>query len=281
MGESRAQAADESLWRFKQNGLVFGPVPGAVLLEKLDRGEIGPDTEVAREEEERFRALRDVATFTLEVAKAEAKLRVAREASSLEAKERSSRRTRRLVIGCLVVSSVGLAAGGAYWVVERRQHDLASEVDDVPITPNPPELAAAASDADVSVPVPGTALATRRPGRSGPSGQAPRAPGAQPSQHEITAARYDKGSIIQAEVHQKGSLIPCIREELHRSDFRGDIRFTVAVGNDGHVAKLWMDDDRFRESPLQGCFWSAMSRWHFASYEGERATLSDSFHVGK
>ena len=83
-------------------------------------------------------------------------------------------------------------------------------------------------------------------------------------------------------MRQKSSLVPCIKAELGRQpDFRGDIRFTVAVGNEGRVAKLWMDDAQFKDGPLQACFWRSMQQWHFVSYEGERATLSDSFRVGR
>ncbi|MHB8419576.1 MAG: hypothetical protein ACYDCL_15985 [Myxococcales bacterium] len=264
-------------WMFKENGMVFGPVPARLLLDKLYKGEIGPDTEVAREEEDGFRSLREVAFFTVHLAKAQAKLRVEREEDRFEATERKGRTRRAAVAVTLLVSALALAGGGAYWAVVQRQRRLAQEVEDIPITPNPPELAAAERHAshDVDVRLPGAPAPARHGPRRGP------VPGAAPEE-EKTTAQYDKGSIVASENRQKGSLIPCIREELHRSpDFRGDIRFTVAVGNDGHVAKLWMEDPRFKDGKLQGCFWSAMSRWHFASYEGERANLSDSFHVGR
>ncbi len=266
-------------WMFKENGMVFGPVPARVLLDKLYKGEIGPDTEVAREEEESFRSLREVAFFTVHMAKAQAKLRVEQEEHRLEQTQRQGRKRRTFAAAALLLSAVALAGGGAYWAVLQRQRRLVQEVDEIPITPNPPELAAAArhgSD-DVRLPVPGAPAPARR-------GPARRAPAAGAAPEELTTAQYDKGSIVGAEARQKGTLIPCIREELHRagsSDFRGDIRFTVAIGNDGHVAKLWMEDARFKDGPLQACFWGAMSRWHFASFEGERANLSDSFHVGR
>src|SRR5579863_3300494 len=149
MGESGAQptgpdaGSSAGLWMFKQNGMVFGPVSARVILDKLYQGEIGADTEVAREEEESFRTLSDVAFFTIHLAKAQAKLKVEREEDTHEAGERRGRRTRGVVVALLVISSVGIAVGGAYWLVQRRQHQLEKEVDDIPITPNPPELAEA------------------------------------------------------------------------------------------------------------------------------------------
>jgi hypothetical protein len=268
---------------FKQNGMVFGPVSARIILDKLYQGEINADTEVSREEEERFRSIREVAFFTLHLAKAQAKLKVEHEENTHQAGARRGRRNRGAVIAILVLSSVGVAGGGAYWGVQRRQHRLEQEVDDIPITPNPPELAAASRlasrDVDVRLPAQGPVPPGRRPSRHGP---VPSTAPAAAAANDVTTAQYDKGSIVGAEVRQKGSLIPCIRAELRRTpDYRGDVRFTVAIGNDGHVAKLWMDDARFKDGPLQGCFQATMDKWHFASYEGERATLSDSFHVGR
>jgi hypothetical protein len=288
MAESGAQSFDaggsgRDLWTFKQGGQVFGPVLTSVILERLFRGEIGADTWIARESAEDFRPLGEVPFFSLHLAKAQAKLKVEREAAVQQAAARRGRRTRILVIAVLLTSSVGVAISAAYWSVQRRQHELEGEVDDIPITPNPPELAAAAGEADVSFPAPaGAAPAVHHPvhhpvaGAVGTSGTT-----APEAKDGLTAPRYDKNSIIGAEVRQKASLIPCIREELHRTDYRGDVRFSLAIGNDGKVAKLWMEDPRFKEGPLQSCFWSAMGRWHFATYDGERATLSDSFHVGR
>ncbi len=288
MAESGAQPSGSDpgpatgLWMFKQNGMVFGPVSARVMLDKLYKGEIGPDTEVSREEEENFRTLSDVAFFTVHLAKAQAKLKVEREEDTHQAGERRGRRTRGVVVVLLVLSSVAVAAGGAYWGVQRRQHKLEQEVDDIPITANPPELTAASKlasrDVDVRLAAPSSPSPSgKRPTRHGP------VPGAAPAAaDDVATAQYDKSSIVGAEVRQKGSLIPCIRAELRRTpDFRGDVRFSIAIGNDGHVAKLWMEDNRFKDGPLQSCFQTTMDKWHFASFEGERANLSDSFHVGR
>ena len=284
MAESGAQptvgdpGAAPGLWMFKQNGMVFGPVSARIVLEKLYSGEITADTEVSREEEERFRSLREVAFFTLHLAKAQAKLKVEGEENTMLAGARRGRRTRIFASATLAVAVIGTTAGGAYWFVERRQHQIEKEVDDIPITPNPPELQAvtrvASRDIDVKLPSGPTAGTGRHPGRHGPVPTPSAA-------NDVSTPQYDKSSIVGAEVRQKGTLIPCIRAELRRTpDFRGDVKFSVAIGNDGHVAKLWMDDARFKDGPLQSCFQATMEKWHFASFEGERANLSDSFHVG-
>jgi hypothetical protein len=180
----------------------------------------------------------------------------------------------------LLVSALALAGGGAFFVVMQRQHKLLREIDDIPITGNPPELAvagaAAAGDDEVALPVPGSLAgpaAARRPHH---------APAGHGEADGLVTAHFETSSLIAAEVRQKSALIPCIKQELARTPgFRGDVRFSVAVGNEGKVAKLWMDDPQFKDSELQQCFERVTSGWKFASYEGERATLSDSFHVGR
>lgn len=265
-------------WRFKEGGMVFGPVPARLLLEKLYAGEIGPETPIAREEEEGFRPLREVGFFTLHVAKAGAKLRVERDEGAIDEALRRRRLGRLAVSLGVVTSALGLAGGGAAFLVLRRQQRLKREVDDIVIASNPPTLSEAArpksTEDEVDVPSALAHLAHRaNPGAA--------MAGAATPAGEVAQVRYDKGSIIAAEVRQKGALIPCIKAELSRApSFRGAIHFSVAIGNEGRVAKLWMDDPSFKDGPLQGCFWNAMSAWRFTPYEGERATLSDSFQVG-
>jgi hypothetical protein len=131
--------------------------------------------------------------------------------------------------------------------------------------------------AEDEVALPGPLQAARRPHPGGGP-----ATGAKAAGDLVTSPSFDKGGLIAAEVRQRGNLIPCIKQELGRQPaFRGEIRFSFAVGNDGHVAKLWLEDAALRDGPLRTCFESAMGSWHFGAYEGERATLSDAFRVGR
>jgi hypothetical protein len=268
-------------WTFKQNEMVFGPLPARVIIEKLNSGEISGDTLVASSSEEgAFAALRDVPFFAVHLAKAEAKLRVKRDSDAYRTSEARGFRFRTAVIAVLVVGALGGAGGGAYYLAVERHRRLQREIDDIPIIANPPELSGAeagGSDEDVAIPVAGAPpAAARHARRPGPM------PGSHPTSDGLAAINYDKNSLIGAEVRQKAQLIPCIKQELQRvPTFRGDIRFTVAVGNDGKVAKLWMDDPQLKDGPLQSCFSQRMNGWRFAAYEGERATISDSFRVGR
>jgi hypothetical protein len=274
-------------WMFKQNDMVFGPMPARLLIEKMYLGEVGGDTLIAPSDHDgEFSPLREVSFFTVHLAKAEARLRVKRDTDEFNTLEQRGRTRRTTVIVGLIAGALIVAGGLGYYLVVERHRMLQKEIDEIPITGNAPEVASAdpSGGDEVEVPVPGAPPGTtRRVHRGGGSGGAG-SPGASNSHGSdgLADINYDKNTIISAEVRQKPALIPCIKQELQRMpNFRGDIKFTVAVGNDGHVAKLWMEEADLKDGPLQACFQQKMASWKFATYEGERATLTDSFHVGQ
>jgi hypothetical protein len=268
-------------WRFQKQEMVFGPVPLPVLLEQIYGGAIGPDSPVAHGEGE-FRPLKDLPEFTLHLAKASAKLKVEAETAVRHAVERRGRNSRWAVTLGLIATALVGAGGGALWWVQERHRRLLLEIDEIPITSSPPELTLAdqsGTRGPDEVALPGPLQPAKRPRPGGGSGGAAGGKGAADL---AVSPSFDKGGLISAEVRQRGNLIPCIKQELGRQpNFRGEIRFSFAVGNDGRVAKLWLEDPALRDGPLRTCFESAMGAWHFGAYEGERATLSDAFHVGR
>jgi hypothetical protein len=54
-----------------------------------------------------------------------------------------------------------------------------------------------------------------------------------------------------------------------------------AVGNDGRVAQLWIDEPRFREGPLRDCLARALEAWRFDPFPGQRPTVSLAFGIGR
>jgi hypothetical protein len=265
-------------WRFQKQEMVFGPVPLPVLLEQIYSGELGPESPVAHGEGE-FRPLKDLPEFTLHLAKASAKLKVEAETAVRQAVERRGRNSRWAISLGLVAVALAGAGGGALWWVQDRHHRLLLEIDEIPITSSPPELTLAdqSSGAADEVALPGPLQPAKHPRPAGGGSGGGKAAG-----DLVTSPSFDKGGLIAAEVRQKGNLIPCIKQELGRQpNFRGEIRFSFAVGNDGRVAKLWLEDPALRDGPLRACFEGAMGSWHFGAYDGERATLSDAFRVGR
>jgi hypothetical protein len=259
--------------------MVFGPVPLRVLIEQIYAGEVGSESPVAHGEGE-FRQLKDLPEFTLHLAKASAKLKVEAETAVRHAEERRGRNSRWAVTLGLVAIALTGAGGGALWWVQARHRHLLMEIDEIPITSSPPELTlpdqASARGSEDEVALPGPVQSAQR--RSHPAASS----GAKAGTDLVTSPSFDQGGLIAAEIRQRGNLIPCVRQELGRQpNFRGEIRFSLAVGNDGRVAKLWLEDAALRDGPLRACFETAMSSWRFGAYEGERATLNDAFKVGR
>jgi hypothetical protein len=270
-------------WNFKQHDMVFGPMPARLLIEKLYRGEVNGETLIAPSDRDaEYTRLREVSFFTVHLAKAEARLRVKRDTDEFNTLEERGRNRRTTAVVVLIASAIVVAGGLGYYLVVERQRLLQREIDEIPITGNAPELAGGEANGagtdEVEIPAAGSpAGAVKRTHAGGGP-----AAGGHATTDGLADINYDKSSIISAELRQKPALIPCIKQELQRMpSFRGDIKFTVAIGNDGHVAQLWMDDANLKSGPLQSCFEQKMASWKFSNYEGERATLSDSFRVGQ
>ena len=94
-------------------------------------------------------------------------------------------------------------------------------------------------------------------------------------------SRYDPRRIEEAVARQRGSLAPCLREEARRSpEFSGEIPIEFAVGNDGKVAALWIDEPRFKSGPLRECLLQRLQGWSFDPFPGSRPVVSLTFRVG-
>jgi hypothetical protein len=54
-----------------------------------------------------------------------------------------------------------------------------------------------------------------------------------------------------------------------------------AIGNDGRVVQLWIDEPRFRKGPLEQCLTAALAAWRFDTFPGQRPTVSLAFRIGR
>ena len=54
-----------------------------------------------------------------------------------------------------------------------------------------------------------------------------------------------------------------------------------AIGNDGRVAQIWIDEPRFREGPLRDCLLRTLAAWRFDPFPGQRPTVSLAFGMGR
>lgn len=284
-------------WVFKQDGMLFGPVPAKTLVDKLYAGELDGETPIAPEGGE-FRRLREVPFFVVHVAKAEAKRRVDHEAQRHAASDTAKSRLRlfaTLAVGLVVVG--GAVAGVRHVVLNRALANAPAELADVDIEISPPLIAlAAAAPRDDSGefvdyvdvpdgapdkrPVAGTGAPRPRPDK--PGGAAASTTRKPFDEENITEAKYDQGAINRVVQNKQSTLFTCLKAEVGRDpNFRGQVPLTFTIANDGSIATLWIDKPGYKTGPLYDCMKQQFSGWRFPSFEGERPSVSLSFKVGK
>ncbi len=301
-------------WLFRQEGLVLGPVPAKRLVELLYAGDIGPRTEVAPMGSSEFRTLESVDDFRIHCAKAEAKRRV--EVSDAQDRARSAKQRNAKAAGIAGAGLVLLVAtaAGAWWLATHTGEDDLEAYALANITVEPPQIWGASSEGEDeelvdypgSKPPPSTpaAVAAATPGAAAAPPTVPAATAAKPPRRTRTpttapapterlsaasadpdgmqTAQFDQGAINAVVARHQKSLFSCFKAEAERApDFAGRIPLEFVIGNDGRVAKLWVDNPRYKDGPMYDCLLAELQRWPFKAYEGERATVGLSFNIGK
>ena len=277
-------------WLFRRGGEVFGPVDSRALAGLLYRGELDGGTPVSAGDG-RWRPVAEVDLFRLHVRKAAAALRVEREVTGAR---QLRRRRRRGITAAVVALAVAVVAGAALaarllasgvGAVSPLLEDFGEGIrvassrivagggrgaDDVEVELSPAPAAEAA---------PGPRRADRAPR---PAARAASPPAAAAGEGELVAAQFDDGRIQAMVNREQRTLGPCFREEAVRTaDFRGEVPLEFAIGNDGRVAALWIDEPRLREGPLHECLLRALAAWRFDPFPGQRPTVVLSFAVGR
>ncbi len=98
----------------------------------------------------------------------------------------------------------------------------------------------------------------------------------------LVAQHFDVKRIQAVVAREQRNLVPCFRAEATRSpEFQGDVPIEFAIGNDGRVAQLWIDEPRFRKGPLEACLVGALAAWRFDPFPGQRPTVSVAFRIGR
>jgi hypothetical protein len=266
-------------WLFEKEGRIYGPASGETLVDLLYRGEVDARTPVVQGDGT-YRPIGEVAAFLIHVRKAEARLRVEREVTGARLLARRRRRARVALVA--VLGAVALGAAG--WAAFRLAREAPAEARSALLQDFGGGIAIAeparvgggrraADPEEVEIPPPGPAPAPPRP-------RAP-APGASPSRGGMVESNWDAGQIQAVVAREQRSLVPCVRAEAERArDWAGEIPIEFAVGNDGRVARLWIDGPRKGSPELRGCLEAALQRWSFRPFAGERPVVSLSFRVG-
>jgi hypothetical protein len=129
---------------------------------------------------------------------------------------------------------------------------------------------------------PGAAPAKKRARPAPAPGARPAAGAGSVDGGDIVAASFDARKIQTVVGREQRTLAPCFRAEAERSpDFRGDVPIEFAIGNDGKVAQLWIDEPRFKQGPLHDCLTKALAGWRFEPFPGQRPTVSLAFGIGR
>ncbi|WP_373045149.1 AgmX/PglI C-terminal domain-containing protein [Vulgatibacter sp.] len=286
-------AAPAGDWLFQHDGMLYGPVPGQLLFDKIESGTIGPDTPVARDGEP-FRRIGDEPAFAVQVARAAARIRV-----ETQAREQARRRKRRRIawLASMAVAALLLAGGAVRLVLWAEGAGLFA----------PDEEALAALQIQVSLPTfrvepvgaaaqeelldylepegeaaggksgARAAAGKRRTGRQGATATvaAPERDGL------VVEASYDQAAIQTVLAREQRTLYPCLQEQARNEpSFRGEVPLSFTIDNAGRVGRIWIDRAGVENGPLFRCFQKKMAAWRFPGFRGERPSISLSFRVG-
>ncbi len=275
---------DGGEWLFRRGGQVFGPLDSRAVAAMLYRGEIDGETQISSGDGA-WRSLSSIPIFVVHAKKAEAALRVEREVTG-ERMLRARRNRHRAIaaVATALVLVAGAVAGALF--LARRPDDSSRLLEDFGAGIRIASAArvgvgrrstSAEDEIEVQIGEPG---GERRNGRERRPSSAP-APGSA-AEDNLVETQFD-GRKIQAVVgRQQRTLAPCFREEAARSpEFQGDVPIEFAIGNDGRVATLWIDEPAFREGPLRECLVRALAGWRFDPFPGQRPTVSLAFRIGK
>ncbi|MFN0062582.1 MAG: AgmX/PglI C-terminal domain-containing protein [Myxococcaceae bacterium] len=281
---------DDSLtqarWLYRRGELLCGPVSTPQLMERLYSGEVDAKTEIAPLGTESFRRLGEMDVFRLHLAKAEAQLRVH---ASHVAHRTTKQKHRRMWWGVtgLVTLAVSIAAAWAarHFAVHGTLEGDAAETE---ISIEPPVIALAQDRAgEELVAYPGSGprrangsrgMTSRSPAWANtPKGSAP------PEEADgMQVAQFDQTNINGVVAAKQVTLKTCFVEEARRQPgFSAKIPIEFVIGNDGRVAKLWVDHPTYKTSPLADCLLRELQKWPFRPYAGTRATVGLSFKIGK
>jgi hypothetical protein len=283
---------NDTSWLFRQGELILGPVPAPKIIEKIYSHELDAKSEVQAMGSGRFQRLADIDVFKVHLAKADAKKRVDHVARTTEA---ASKRKRNIAIGITagVLTAVGITvvATGSYLAV----HTPGVAGDDL-ITVDAPTITRAkktATDEEL-VDYPGLGNGTKKPPttvalKDKPENNNPSIPRTpkQPKLNDekddadgLQMAKFDQGTInTVVKAHQR-TLFPCLAQ-INKPGVMQKIPIEFVIGNNGHVNKVWVDHPDYKSGALPECLLKELQKWPFKNYEGEQATVSLSFNIGK
>src|SRR6266851_5183891 len=135
MPVSRERPTDplSAQWLFRKGDLVLGPINGHQVIEKLYDGEIRGKTPIALLGDGKYRPLSEIELFRIDLAKAEAKLRVDAVARKHQVQEQRSQRIRiGIILGLATAAAIAAVFIARYLAIHKPWKD-ADELADAEI----------------------------------------------------------------------------------------------------------------------------------------------------
>ncbi len=272
-------------WLFRRAGQVFGPVDSRGIAAMLYRGELDGATPVSTGDGS-WRKLAEIPAFLVHAKKAEAALRVEREITGARLLHA---RKRRLKVALAVAGVLLLVAGAVVGVLKLApdQGKTSALLEDFGAGIRIASAARVgvsrrdAADDLVEVTLAGPDQ-ERAPRRTARRTAAPAAGSGAVEGGDLVLAQFDERKIQAVVGREQRTLAPCFRAEAQRSpDFAGDVPIEFAIGNDGKVVQLWIDEPRFKQGALRDCLQAALAGWRFDPVPGQRPTVSLAFRIGR
>ncbi len=272
----------------RKGELVLGPFSGEQLIQQLYGGEVDATTEITLLGQNEFRPIQQIDFFRVHVAKSQAKLRVDAAVNSARAQAAKTRVARLAAFSMVFL----VLAIGAVQLARRLAHREIS-TDDLPgadlITMEPPTITVASRARDELLTYP---LDPQKPGAR-PNDKTARPVAAKSGKGAIRTANadpdgmesnptFDQDAINTVVASNQKKLYPCLIDVAKKQpEVRARIPIEFVIGNDGKVAKVWVDHPSLKDGPLSECLLKQLQKWPFKPYEGERATVNLSFSIGK
>lgn len=280
-------ALESGEWLFKKGGKVFGPVPSRRLAQMLYRGEVGPESPVSQGDGV-WQTVADVPIFMVHARKAEAGLRVERDVTGARMLRQRRRRRAAVSIGVLLAAAMGAGGYGAWYLAGRgsERNPLLEDFGSGIRISVAARIGTGRRAADEEIAVDIERVDSGRPasrkGGGDTAGSSTPSPRGTAEGGDLVAAQYDPARIQAVVGREQRTLAECFKAEAARSpEFAGDIPIEFAVGNDGHVAQVWIDEPRFKSGPLRDCLARKLGGWRFDTFPGQRPTVALSFRIGR
>jgi hypothetical protein len=284
-GKNRAR---QGQWLFRQGGLVLGPLLTDQIIEKLYSGALDGNTEIAPIGQTHYRPLAQLDVFKVDLAKAQAKLRVDAIVQADRAKRARRRNLRVAIVAtAAAIAAVGAATGARYLAVY--SPFKVERLDEISVEPPTIGLAKARLAAEdlldypLSSGDPNRRRALARLQEKSKRGQSRAEPGAGEADADgLRTGAFDRTAINAVVASRQKMLYPCVADEAGKHPgLATKIPIEFVIGNDGRVSKVWVDHSLFKDTALADCLLKELQKWPFRAYEGERATVGLSFRVGR